>query len=54
MLKELELKDFMNGASDSVSIRQKLLGAIDKKEKKTRIAFITPNVIGSATQAKRV
>jgi anaerobic magnesium-protoporphyrin IX monomethyl ester cyclase len=54
MPKELELKDFMNGASDSVSIRQKLLGSIDKKEKKTRIAFITPNVIGSATQAKRV
>ena len=51
---ELTLEDFMEGANDAASIRSRLLKDVGKKEKKKRISFITPNVVGSATQVKRV
>ena len=55
MSKELELKDFMDGKTDAASLREKFLEKIDKKTKKnTKITLITPNVIGSKTQIRRV
>ena len=50
----LELKDFMDGKTDAVSLRDKYLKNINKNKKKTRVALITPNVIGSKTQIRRV
>lgn len=50
----LELKDFMDGKTDAKSIKSFYLSKINKKPKKTRITFITPNVIGSKTQVRRV
>lgn len=54
MEKNLKLEDFMEGKTDALSIKQKYLENIPKGEKKTKITFITPNVIGSKTQARRV
>ena len=54
MKKNLKLEDFMEGKTDALSIKQKYLKTISKEEKKTKITFITPNVIGSKTQARRV
>ena len=54
MIKDLKLEDFMNGKTDAMSIKQKYLKKITKKDKKTKITFITPNVIGSKTQIRRV
>ena len=54
MEKNLKLEDFMEGKTDALSIKQKYLENIPKEEKKTKITFITPNVIGSKTQARRV
>jgi radical SAM superfamily enzyme YgiQ (UPF0313 family) len=50
----LELKDFMDGKTDAVCLRDKYLKNINKNKKKTRVALITPNVIGSKTQIRRV
>ena len=50
----MKLEDFMNGKTDAVSIRQKYLKDISKKDKKTKITFITPNVVGSKTLIRRV
>ena len=54
MNKKLELEDFMDGKTDASSIKHKYLKNITKKAKKTKIAFITPNVVGSKTQIRRV
>ena len=54
MSAKLELKDFMEGKTDAASIKKKYLQDVDKKEKKTRISFITPNVVGSKSQTRRV
>ena len=54
MNKNLKLEDFMDGKTDAISIKQKYLKKITKKDKKTKITFITPNVIGSKTQIRRV
>lgn len=55
MSKELDLKDFMDGKTDAISLREKYLTSVDKKIKKnTKVTLITPNVIGSKNQARRV
>ena len=54
MTKNLELKDFMNGKVDAASIKNKYLKDVTKKSKNTRITFLTPNVVGSKSQARRV
>ena len=50
----LELKDFMDGKTDAVSLRDKYLKNINKNIKKTKITLIMPNVIGSKNQIRRV
>ena len=54
MKKELQLEDFMRGKTDAASIKTEYLKDIDKKQKKTKITFITPNVVGSKNQVRRV
>jgi len=54
MKKDLTIEDFMKGKNDAESIRSKMLKNINKNPKKTKIAFITPNVVGSKSQIRRV
>ena len=44
----------MNKIDNALSIREKLLQNVNKKKKQIKITLITPNVIGSATQVRRV
>ena len=54
MKKDLTIEDFMQGKSDAKSIKSELLDKISKNSKNTRITFITPNVVGSKSQVRRV
>ena len=54
MKKDLTIEDFMKGKSDAESIRSKMLKSVNKNPKKTKITFITPNVVGSKSQIRRV
>ena len=53
-VKNLTLDDFMGGKTDAASIREHYLKDVSKRKKKTRITLITPNVVGSESQARRV
>jgi len=53
MIKKLNKNDFVKSANLDSSIKSRFLKNINHEPKKTRIAFITPNVIGSSTQVRR-
>ena len=53
MIKEFNRNDFVKNTKEDTSIKSKFLKNINHEPKKTRITFITPNVIGSSTQIRR-
>ena len=53
MIKKLNKNDFVKSTNLDSSIKSRFLKNINHEPKKTRIAFITPNVIGSSTQVRR-
>ena len=54
MTKELTLKDFMDGKTDGQQFKHKILGKPERIKQDLKICLITPNVIASSTQIRRV